>query len=138
MMMSVTEWKVDFKRPPFWPPFSKPLFLPAQLIYRLLQHARLGCLKNANDFNGGYLTDVIVNHFANNISDRDRLFMQCYVAKNRSGRMGKFNTVFCKTYNRFEEARFHPDLVEQYEMSDEEESKPRGKSGRDGWRSVKL
>ena len=73
-----------------------------------------------------------------NISDRDRLFMQCYVAKNRSGRMGKFNTVFCKTYNRFEEARFHPDLVEQYEMSDEEESKPRGKGGREGWRSVKL
>ena len=64
--------------------------------------------------------------------------MQCYVAKNRSGRMGKFNTVFCKTYNRFEEARFHHDLVEQYEMSDEEESKPRGKGGRDGWRSVKL
>ena len=51
--------------------------------------------------------------------------MQCYVAKNRPGRMGKFNTVFCKTYNRFEEARFHPDLVEQYEMIDEEESKPR-------------
>ena len=64
--------------------------------------------------------------------------MQCYVAKNRPGRMGKFKTFFCKTYNRFEEARFHPDLVEQYQMIDEEESKPRVKSGRDGWRIVKL
>ena len=26
--------------------------------------------------------------------------MQCFVAKNRSGRMGKFNIVFCRTYNR--------------------------------------
>ena len=64
--------------------------------------------------------------------------MQCSVAKNRSGKMGKFNIVFCRTYNRFEDESLHPDLVEQYEMSDEEESKPRGKGGREGWRSVKL
>ena len=103
-----------------------------------MQHARLGSLKHANDFDGGDLTDVIVNHFANSISDRDRLFMQCYVAKNRSGRMGKFNILFCRTYNRFEDERCHPDLSHQYETKDEEESKPRGKGGRDGWRSVKL
>ena len=72
------------------------------------------------------------------ICDRDRLFMQCFVAKNRSGKMGKLNIVFCRTYNRYEDESLHPDLAEQYEMSDEEESKPRGKSGRDGWWSVKL
>tara|TARA_Y100001934_G_scaffold163331_1_gene194633 strand:+ start:42 stop:335 length:294 start_codon:yes stop_codon:yes gene_type:complete len=97
MMVSVTECSVKFQ----WVPIWVPLILTAQLINRLLQHARLGCLKHANDFDGGHLADVIVNHFANNISDRDRLFMQCYVAKNRSGRMGKFNIVFCRTYNRF-------------------------------------
>ena len=84
------------------------------------------------------MSNLSVNHFHKSISDRDRLLMQCYVAKNRSGRMGKFNTIFCKSYNRFEEARLHSDLVKQYEMSDEEESKQRGKDGRDGCRSVKL
>ena len=84
------------------------------------------------------MTPLSVNHFHKIISDRDRLFMQCFVAKNRSGKMGKFNIVFCRTYNRFEDENLYPDLVEQYEMSDEEESKPRKKSGRDGWRSVKL
>ena len=73
-----------------------------------------------------------------NISDRDRLFMQCYVAKNRSGRMGKFNIVFCRTYNRFEDERCHPDLSHQYETKDEEESKPRGKRGRAGWVGVNI
>ena len=43
--------------------------------------------------------------------------MQCFVAKNRSGKMGKFNIVFCRTYNRFEDESLHPDLVEQYEMA---------------------
>ena len=56
------------------------------------------------------------------IADRDRLFMQVYVAKNRSGRMGDFNIVFCRTFNRFEDYRLHPDLYEKWEMSDEEES----------------
>lgn len=58
------------------------------------------------------------------IADRDRLFMQVHIAKNRSGRMGDFNIVFCRTFNRFEDYRLHPDLVEKWEMSDEEEEKP--------------
>ena len=59
------------------------------------------------------MSNLSVNHFHKSISDRDRLLMQCYVAKNRFGRMGKFNIIFCKTYNRFEEERLHPDLVKQ-------------------------
>ena len=69
-MVSGTEWKVIFERPPFWPPFSKPLFLTAQLINRLLQHAPLGGLKNANDFDGGNVVDVLLNHYADSFRKR--------------------------------------------------------------------
>ena len=49
--------------------FQNALFLPAQLINRLLQHARLGGLKHANDFDGGNVVDVL-NHYADSFRKR--------------------------------------------------------------------
>ena len=50
--------------------FQNALFLAAQLIDRLLQHARLGGLKHANDFDGGNVVDVLLNDYADSFRKR--------------------------------------------------------------------